>query len=106
LALLLLGCNATERKDLGESASELRKTVSRSADNAQLAARIKLALSQTKNLDAARIKVESSGGNVELLGTVPKAEQIKAAIAVAESIKGVRAVKSSLRVEASKMNSE
>ncbi|MDR3097471.1 MAG: BON domain-containing protein [Paraburkholderia sp.] len=68
------------------------------AENRALQKEVLRSLSRTKGLDASNIVVVARGGVVTLNGSVPQADQVERAIAVARRVSGVGDVKSHLGV--------
>src|SRR5688572_13248990 len=86
---LTVGCAATD-DDV---------TVGEAIDDATITARVKAALIEDDELDAAEINVNTREGVVQLIGTVDDRADIARATTVADEIDGVRSVRNELVVE-------
>ena len=69
-------------------------------DDAIIAAKVKAALAEDKQVATVKINVISEQGVVKISGAVPSAEIGQRALELAASVKGVRDVKSDLVVKA------
>jgi osmotically-inducible protein OsmY len=87
--LLTVGCAATD-DDV---------TVGEAVDDAAITAKVKAALIDDDELDAAEINVNTREGIVQLLGTVDDRSDINRATTVANEIEGVRSVRNELVLE-------
>jgi hyperosmotically inducible periplasmic protein len=67
-------------------------------DDLTISAHVKTALLNEPGVDALRLGVETFQGVVTLSGTVPSAADVDRAIAAARKVRGVKDVKSSLKV--------
>jgi osmotically-inducible protein OsmY len=74
-------------------------TVGEAADDAAITAKVKAALIDDDELDAAEINVNTREGIVQLLGTVDDRSDINRATNVASDIEGVRSVRNELVLE-------
>lgn len=96
LALLtILGCLTA-----ATSAAQSERTVGNVVDDTTLATQVKAALVGADNVPGGSINIEVHQGNVQLAAFVDSDEQIQAALAVAQSIDGVKSVRNSLVVAA------
>ncbi len=106
LTLLVLvavaGCNPTDSKELAEDAKKLGQTAGRAANNAQLAGRVRLALSQTKDVDISRVEIFAESGVVTLKGEVKTRSERPLMVRLVREIKGVNQVINKLVVSPSK----
>jgi hyperosmotically inducible protein len=68
-------------------------------DDLTVSAHVKTALLNEPRIGALRLGVETFQGVVTLSGTVPTAADVDRAIAAARKVRGVRDVKSSLKVQ-------
>jgi hyperosmotically inducible protein len=66
--------------------------------NCALSRKVLKALAQTKGLDATRIFVKASGGDITLSGTVLDESQVPLAVKVTQSVEGVHSVREALRL--------
>ncbi|MEZ0327361.1 MAG: BON domain-containing protein [Fimbriimonas sp.] len=98
LAACLLGCNAEDAGDLKRDAGALAKTTGRAATNAQLVARINLALAQTKTVDMSGLHIEAKEGVVTVGGRVRDSTAQNKVLQVVESVRGVEKVVDDLRI--------
>lgn len=69
-------------------------------DDALIAAKVKAALAEDKQVATVKINVTSEQGVVKISGAVPSAEIGQRALELAASVKGVRDVRSELTVKA------
>jgi len=96
LTLLVLvavaGCNPTDSKELAADAKKLGQTAGRAANNAQLAGRVRLSLSQTKDVDISRVEIFAEAGVVTLKGEVKTASERPLMVRLVREIKGVNQV--------------
>ncbi len=99
-ALLSMASIATVHAADATSTTAPAAASSSQADDATITAKVKAALSEDKQLSAARINVSSEQGVVRISGAVPSAEVGQRALELAAGIKGVRDVKSELTVKA------
>jgi hyperosmotically inducible protein len=67
-------------------------TVGAAVSDTWITTKIKADLASTKNLKSTDISVETNNGVATLTGVVPSQIEVKKAIAVAESVKGVKKV--------------
>lgn len=74
------------------------ESIGDAVDDGSLTAKVKLAFAKDPTVRAYRIDVDTKKGVVTLSGTVKDATEAKRAIAVAESIKGVKRVNSVLTI--------
>lgn len=106
LTLLVLvavsGCNPTDSKELAADAKKLGQTAGRAANNAQLAGRVRLALSQTKDVDISRVEIFAESGVVTLKGEVKTRSERPLMVRLVREIKGVNQVINKLVVSPSK----
>lgn len=98
LVALLLGAGLATTA-CGGGAAMSGGTVAGSVDDATLSTRVKTALLNEPDLGALRIDVNTEDGVVNLVGTVSTPGEEQRAVAVAKGIRGVRDVRSSLKVE-------
>jgi osmotically-inducible protein OsmY len=70
-------------------------------DDLTISAHVKTALLSQPGVDALRLGVETFRGVVTLSGTVPSAADVDRAIAAARRVRGVKDVKSALKLGAS-----
>jgi hyperosmotically inducible protein len=75
------------------------QTTGGAIDDSTVTAKVKTALTESKETKAHDIKVETRGGVVQLSGFVESEAQKSAATKVAQSIEGVKAVKNSISVK-------
>ncbi len=68
---------------------------SAAVSDAWITTKIKAELATTKNLKSSGISVETNNGVSTLTGTVPSEIEVKKAVAVAQSVKGVQKVDAS-----------
>ena len=68
-------------------------------DDLTISAQVKTALLNEPGVGALRLGVETFQGVVTLSGTVPNAADVDRAIAAARKVRGVKDVKSSLKVQ-------
>lgn len=87
--LLVVGCAATD-DDV---------TIGEAIDDATITARVKAALIDDDDLDAAQINVNTREGIVQLMGTVDDRSDISKATSVASDVEGVRSVRNDLVLE-------
>lgn len=87
--LLVVGCAATD-DDV---------TVGEAIDDAAITAKVKAALIDDDELDAAEINVNTREGVVQLIGTVDDRSDINRATNVAADVEGVRSVRNDLVLE-------
>jgi hyperosmotically inducible periplasmic protein len=73
-----------------------RRTVRRALSDDMILGKVKAKLASADNVPAHRIDVKVRRGVVTLTGVVESSEQIKGAVAAAETIKGVKEVKNNL----------
>ncbi len=97
-AICVVGCNSEDASDLKRDAGSLAKTTGRVVTNGQLAARINLALSQTKGVDMSGLRIEAKNGVVTVGGHVRNAEEKKRVVEVAKSVRGADKVIDNLRI--------
>lgn len=83
-----LANEASQNKEHSSSATE-------AVSDTWITTKIKAELASTKDLKSTDISVETNNGMTTLTGTVPSDIEMKKAIAVAESVKGVKSVDSS-----------
>lgn len=77
-------------------------TTGEAVSDAWITTKIKASLASTKDLNSAGISVETNNGVATLTGTVPSEIEVKKAVAIAESVKGVKKVDfAGLKVKAS-----
>ena len=67
-------------------------TVGAAVSDTWITTKIKADLASTKNLKSADISVETNNGVATLTGVVPSEIEVKKAVAVAQSVKGVKKV--------------
>ena len=72
--------------------------ISQSIDDATLSTQVKTALLNEPGIPFTRVDVETSQGVVTLTGAVPSKDEEQKVIALARSVKGVRDVKSALKI--------
>lgn len=75
------------------------QTTGGAIDDSTVTAKVKTALTESKETKAHDIKVETRGGVVQLSGFVSSETQKSAATKVAQSVEGVKAVKNSISVK-------
>ncbi len=75
------------------------QTTGGAIDDSTVTAKVKTALTESKETKAHDIKVETRGGVVQLSGFVANEAQKSAATKVAQSVDGVKAVKNSISVK-------
>ena len=75
------------------------QTTGGAIDDSTVTAKVKTALTESKETKAHDIKVETRGGVVRLSGFVGNESQKSAATKVAQSVEGVKAVKNSISVK-------
>ena len=92
------GCNPEDQADLKADVAKVGKTATKSLDNAQLAARVRLTLSQLKDVNVNEIRVESKSGTVTLRGQVKSKQILEQVAETTRSIKGVESVNLQLKV--------
>lgn len=78
---------------------QAEQTAGGAIDDSTVTAKVKTALTESKETKAHDIKVETRGGVVQLSGFVESEAQKSAATKVAQSVEGVKAVKNSLSVK-------
>jgi hyperosmotically inducible periplasmic protein len=78
---------------------QAKQTTGGAIDDSTVTAKVKTALTESKETKAHDIKVETRGGVVQLSGFVESEAQKSAATRVAQSVDGVKAVKNSLSVK-------
>lgn len=83
LVLLLTGCGAS---------------TSWSKDDPSISTHVKIALLNDAQVASYRIDAKTSAGVVTLSGTVPAQAELDRAVAVARKVKGVKGVRSELKV--------
>jgi osmotically-inducible protein OsmY len=81
-----------------DAASVPASAASQKAADRQLRKRVARALGRAKELDASRMMVFARNGIVTLSGDMTDANQISMAVAVAQSVSGVTAVRNQLRI--------
>jgi len=81
------------------STGQKHATAGKYVEDASITTRVKAAIFQQSDLDAAEIGVETCNGIVLLDGFVSQSAQISKATEIANAIEGVRAVKNSLAVK-------
>jgi hyperosmotically inducible periplasmic protein len=93
------------REKAAEKAPEVKAALERAGEkvadataDARTTAAIKLKLAAEPDLSALQISVDTTAGMVTLAGRVKSAELAERAVRVAESVDGVREVKSTLQV--------
>ena len=87
--LMIMGCAATPtREGTGEY-----------IDDSVITTKIKLAILREASLSSAEINVETFKGIVQLSGFVGSREEIDLAVVTAQAVKGVKSVKSDMRVK-------
>ena len=75
------------------------QTTGGAIDDSTVTAKVKTALTESKETKAHDIKVETRGGVVQLSGFVSSETQKSAATKVAQSVEGVKAVKNSISIK-------
>ena len=98
-ALLLVGCNAQDAKDLTRDVGQVAKTATRAAGNAQLVVRINAELAQKKGVEVSGLHIENKGGVVTVGGHVRSAHEKNLVLNAVREIRGVDKVVSTLRIE-------
>lgn len=88
--VLVVGCASTPTK---ESAGEY-------VDDATITTKVKAAFVADKAVSAMAINVETFKGTVQLSGFANSQNEINQAVALARSVKGVKAVKNDIRLKA------
>ena len=99
LAVLIIGCNSQDAKDLTRDVGQVAKTATRAAGNAQLVVRINAELAQKKGVDVSGLHIENEGGRVTVGGHVRSAHEKNLVINAVKEIRGVDKVVSTLRIE-------
>ncbi|MGV3614295.1 MAG: BON domain-containing protein [Fimbriimonas sp.] len=99
LALVAVGCNSGDAKELTQDAGRLAKTAGKAAGNAQVAIRVNAALANRKGVDMSGLHVESDKGVVTIGGHVRNAEEKKRVLETARDVRGVEKVIDKLRIE-------
>ena len=84
---------------LAPAAAGCGRTVSATIDDPTITTRVKVALLNDPVIRAERIEVNTFEGVVTLSGTVNSKQQEEKAISLARTIRGVKDVRSTLRVE-------
>ena len=97
--MILGGCNSQDAASLKRDTAQLAGTVTRAADNAQLAGRINAALAQRKGVDMSGLKVEAKGGVVTLSGMVRDANERTRIVDTVRGIRGAETVVSHLKIQ-------
>ena len=75
------------------------RSIGERVDDTTLAARVKAALVEAKNVPSMKVEVEVRDGVVQLSGFVDSPLQADAAVAAARGVSGVRSVTSSIQVQ-------
>jgi hyperosmotically inducible periplasmic protein len=75
------------------------RSVTQTAEDAEITAKVKLALAKDPEVSALKIDVDTRNGEVTLTGTVKSEAEAKRAIQIAESNEGVKRVTSVLTVK-------
>lgn len=78
---------------------QAKQTAGGAIDDSTVTARVKTALTESKETKAHDIKVETRGGVVQLSGFVENEAQKNAATKVAQSVEGVKAVTNGLSIK-------
>ena len=102
IGITLSGCNPKDAAELKQDAGKLVKTTTTAAGNAKVAGNVNLILASWKGIHMDRFRVESKGGDVTLVGTVPTAKEKAEVQRVANQVRGVDKVINNLKVEAAK----
>ncbi len=101
VTLLLHGCFATAIIGTGSAAGSAafdKRSLGEHFDDIALSAKIKARLIAEKDLPSRWVSVEVLRGKVTLSGYLPRQDQIDRAIIISRSFKGVRGVKSEIRL--------
>jgi hyperosmotically inducible protein len=96
VAKAVSGVKGVENNLLIKQASQ---TTGGAIDDSTVSAKVKTALTESKETKAHDIKVETRGGVVQLSGFVESEAQKAAATKVAQSVEGVKAVKNSISIK-------
>jgi hyperosmotically inducible protein len=78
---------------------QAKQTAGGAIDDSTVTAKVKTALTESKETKAHDIKVETRGGVVQLSGFVESEAQKTAATKVAQAVEGVKSVKNSLSIK-------
>ena len=99
-AFLASGCTATKNTGVavGEGAKEAAQQVGQTATDASITAAVKMKMADDPIVSASEINVDTIDGTVTLNGTVQNSAEAGNAVSLAESVDGVRSVKSNLIV--------
>ena len=98
-AVVLAGCNPTDRSDLQRDASQLGKTASRAAANATVAGKVETALDLRKGVSIKNLHVDADGSTVTIGGHVGSDQERKTVLDVANNTIGVDKVIDKMKVE-------
>ena len=82
------------------------KTVGDTIDDATISTRVKTALLNDPDVGALRIDVNTAAGVVTLSGAVKSPAEADRAVQIAQTVKGVKQVKSALQVSKSSVSSQ
>ena len=99
LALILVGCNPGDARDIAQDTGKLAKTTAKAAGNASVAASVNTVLSLRKGVDMSGLHIEADGGTVTVGGHVRNVEEKKRVLDTVEGIRGVEKVIDKLNVK-------
>ena len=96
LAVVVTGCNRSERQEVRQETKQATNAAATTVDNAALTTKVKAALLADELVKGTQINVESDNGVVTLLGSVDSAAHKDRAEQVAKGVSGVTRVQNNL----------
>lgn len=98
-ALAVVLCLLCAAMVAGCPGDRMSRSTTETVDDSLLANKVTLAFSNDQQVNGRQIAVEASQGVVQLHGVVASATEAHRAVQIAQQVKGVKAVRSRLRVQ-------